>query len=166
MAHRRAMPRFVKASSVPLSIVCGPPGSGKSTFAREKSKSGETIIDLDEIIADISGLPLYQADKQRWLAGALRQRNLMLERLHGNPGCSAAWFIVGAPNASEREEWNARLRPDAIYILLVPEQVCIERIRSDRRRRGAPNIGEMIAAVGKWWDAYQPRPGDIEMRES
>jgi hypothetical protein len=59
-AIERRMPSDLKPSAIPLTIVCGPPGSGKSTYIREHAKQGDTIIDLDAIMGTLSGKPEHQ----------------------------------------------------------------------------------------------------------
>ncbi|MCB2007567.1 MAG: HNH endonuclease, partial [Rhodoferax sp.] len=55
------LPNFLPASTVPVVVVCGPPGSGKSTYAQDHASPSDLVIDVDVIAARLSGKPLYHA---------------------------------------------------------------------------------------------------------
>src|SRR5262245_16942051 len=40
-----SIPNDVKVSGIPVHLVCGAPGSGKTTFVRERAKPGDIVID-------------------------------------------------------------------------------------------------------------------------
>lgn len=43
-------------------LVCGLPGSGKTTFVHEALQPGDTYWDYDEVMQSLSGLPMHQED--------------------------------------------------------------------------------------------------------
>lgn len=134
----RRLPRDLRRSAVPLTIVCGPPASGKSTWVRERAAADDLVIDLDAI-------RLNEPD----LGAALELRNEMLRGLSGRRD-GRAWFIVSAPEPDERMIWHAMLG-GRLQVLDVPADVCIERIRRDPLRLGQQ--AALIRAVKTWWDA-------------
>lgn len=146
-----AMPTGLKRSKIPLTIVCGPSGSGKSTFVRSLAGPSDIIIDLDDIMATVSGLPIYQAGNEH-LSAALAQRNRMLLELSMRPRAKAAWFIVMAPKASQRAFWMKALRPIKTIVLATPIDTCIRRIEADAERRGLTS--KFIALARSWWSNY------------
>ncbi|HLG44752.1 MAG TPA: hypothetical protein VKY24_00810, partial [Reyranella sp.] len=73
-------PDWLRPSRVPLQLVCGPPAAGKSQFVNERASFTELVLDLDEIKAALSGLPIYQPGLA-WRGEALRHRNASLGRL-------------------------------------------------------------------------------------
>lgn len=151
-------PEWLLPSAIPLLIVCGPPASGKTTWAREQLAGRGELIDLDEIMAELSGLPLYQAGRE-WLNPAVRQRNNMLGSLSRRPKWQRAALIVGEPSAERREWWAEKLRPTRVVVMETPEDVCIQRLNADPRRtsRGI----ELATAIHEWWSRYTRRPGDV-----
>jgi hypothetical protein len=139
-AHNGAAnhPDWLPRSNVPLTIVCGPPCSGKSTYVHDKVG---TIIDIDGIALSID--PTYK-HWEGMLTGALlnkaiRTRNAMLANLR-----APTWFIVSAPSPSERDWWREKLGGQVV--LLDPgRDECIRRAKL----RGTPNA---IAGIKDWYD--------------
>ena len=52
-------PAWLRPSRVPLTIVCGPPASGKSGWVAARVRPKELVLDLDVLMARVSKLPLY-----------------------------------------------------------------------------------------------------------
>lgn len=144
-AHHAASnhPDWLTPSAVPLTIVCGPPCSGKTTYIAQRAKPGDVVIDVDTIVAKLS--PGYV----HWTGGltsqllnkAIRVRNAMLGSL-ATRKTGRAWFIVAAPTQSERQWWRSKLGGE--IILLHPGVAeCKRRAVS----RGTPNAA---AGVDAW----------------
>ncbi|MFQ5535468.1 MAG: HNH endonuclease [Sphingomonadales bacterium] len=147
----------LKPSAIPLTIVCGPPGSGKSTYVAKRAGVMDLVIDLDEIVARLSGKPIYH-DKHKWLAPAMAERNRMLWSLADDRRHDAAWLIVGAPRAAFRLAWSERLRAREVVVFETPAMVCQLRIRNDHRRDGTDAADE--EPVLTWWRRYERRDGE------
>lgn len=147
----------LEPSAIPLTIVCGPPGSGKTRYVEQHAQQGDTIIDLDYIKARLSGQPIYHVAPS-WFERAMWERNRMLAQLaHTHAG--RAWFIAGAPTPEERDHWANHLKPESIIVLTVPVAKCMQRIANDTRR---PNQAQRFERVVRdWWRDYEPRAGDI-----
>ena len=117
-------------SAIPLTIVCGAPASGKSTYVAAHAAPGDIVVDLDDIGAALSRAGHRVWDRRRWLRPAIAQRNAMLRSLADrNEG--AAWFIIGSPGADERDWWAERLRPVQVVVMETPETVCYARTKTD-----------------------------------
>lgn len=159
MAH----PDWFRKVHVPLTIVCGPPGAGKSTWVRERARPGDLVVSFDEIALRLFGvtrLGLEHGD--RAVGDVLRERN---ERLGDLMRGSArkrwphAWLIVLEPERSWRQWWQDRLEPARIVVLETPADECRRRIAADAASGDARTAGA-VAEVDRWWSAYRPRPGD------
>lgn len=153
-----SIPSWLRPSLIALTIVCGPPAAGKSTFVKERMAKWDMVIDLDEIIETLSLRDRYHWGRANWITRAIRHRNNLLGELSKKQYKNAAWFIVGAPLASERAGWSELLGPKEIVVLGTPAATCIDRIRKDESRR--PVAHGQIEAVWSWWSDYKPRPGD------
>lgn len=145
----RRMPTDLKPSRIPLTILCGPPASGKSSYLREHQGPNDLVIDLDAIMSALSGRPEHQTSKE-WLTPALDQRNAMLRSLHTDTTHDHAWFVIAAPDPIEREQWARMLRAKVV-VLDTPLSECARRIKSDPARRGQE--GRMLRAAADWWKA-------------
>jgi hypothetical protein len=129
-------------------LVCGPPGCGESTYVANNAGPSDTVIDLDEIKAKLSGLPIYQADYS-WLDPALAERNRQLAALAEAPANHTAWVIVSAPSDKLRGWWRKKLGAKVVVLLALPAVDCERRIRADERRR--PVLHSHLAEVADWW---------------
>jgi hypothetical protein len=151
VATEDAKPKAIKPSGARLRIVCGPAGAGKSTLVLKSAAVSDIVIDLDQIMAQVSGLGWYQADK-RWLDKALARRNELLNSLSRMPKDRNAWFIVSAPRASDRAFWIRALKPDRTIIIATPLSVCLDRLQRDERRKDMFPMYSQIAR--RWWSNY------------
>lgn len=138
-------------SAIPLTILCGPPGSGKTKYAQVHAAPNDIIIDLDAIRSDITGAPWYSENDSSILGATLQRRNRMLSNLSRESG-KAAWFIVSAPRAEDRQFWKDNLKPSQVLIFTTPANECKRRIQLDERRADQANKFETLAI--KWWNEY------------
>ena len=148
-AIERRMPSNLMPSRIPLTIVCGPPGAGKSTYVRQHANPDDYVICVDTILQRISGAPEHHAPV-RMLPKALDIRNDMLRSLARSPKHDRAWFIVSAPSPRERYRWHTRLG-GSLVVLHPPLAECIRRIKADPARAGEEE--RMIEVATKWWQA-------------
>lgn len=156
-SHAGAMnhPTWLQRSRVPLAIICGPPGSGKSGYTQERAGPHDIVIDLDRIIARLTGQDGHQRGKAH-LDPAIRARNQMLGAL-ARSDAPRAFFVVSAPYPAERQWWSDIL--GGSVVLMDPgERTCMARIQE----RGTP---WQAAAVARWyrnakapWVAPEDRP--------
>ena len=143
-------PDWLTPSTARLTIVSGPPCSGKSTEVDRLSASSRhgLLIDLDDI-----GERLRPGFNRRWdadlLNQAIRVRNALLGSLGRMHPRSLAWFIVSCPTTAELQWWLAKLEPARSIRLDPGKSVCLQRAA----RRGP---GE-TAKVEAWYErARQP----------
>jgi len=144
--------------SCKVTLVAGPPGSGKSTWVEAQRKPTDTVIDLDVIKSHLARVPIYQAGDE-WIHPALIERNRMLSEL---PIGSHAWFIVSAPRATDRKDWQDKLGAHAV-VLEVDASICKDRIDNDTRRPDHVKKQHKIA-VDRWWRQYVSRREDEIVR--
>jgi len=152
-------PDWLRPSSIPLTIICGPPASGKSTYAKEHAGPYDVVIDLDAILCGLSGRPMHTfhtAETQAWIERALRKRNAILAYLSRTPRWRAAWFIVSAAKADRRDYWCKKLQPREIVVLKPTIDVIAERAAQD----GGRDQRRTIASAEAWLRDYMPRAGD------
>jgi 5-methylcytosine-specific restriction protein A len=147
-----SVPEGARPSAIPVTLVCGPPASGKSAWVRAHAKPGDVVIDLDDCKVMVGGRRWDPDVKVR--AQALRLRDRMLLEL-AERTAGRAFIIVGAPTADERQAWCQAfgIQPDDVVVLKLPAETCIARITADPQRAHAAE--ELIAAVYRWHQAQR-----------
>jgi len=144
-----SIPANLRPSAVPVTIVCGPPGAGKSTYIRERAADGDMVIDFD--------LYLKALGAEKWTTDpvavrqAFRLRDADLRSLATRKR-GRVWLIKSAPTMAERSAWSRALLRVTEVVLAVDPETCKARIRADPERQHA--VEKMCAAVDDWWSAY------------
>ena len=145
-ATLRRMPKGVRKSRIPVTIVSGAAGSGKSTYLRQHVGPNDVVIDLDAIQQELSGLPEHHTGG-KWVALSLDERNRRLRALADDTTHDRAWFVIAAPVPQERAWWAETLGAELV-VMRTPLQECIRRIQADPARAG--HTDRMIAAARAW----------------
>lgn len=141
-------PEWLPEPTIPVYVIAGPPGSGKTTYVRERAQPGDLVLDVDVIAADLHGVALYQATLEQRRA-AIRYRNKMLAALADRRSpYRCAWLIVTAGSPDKREFWQRKY--GNLQVLGTDKTTCMERVRSDTRRR-AEDIPAILAAISEWF---------------
>ena len=148
--------------AVPVTVVCGPPGSGKTSYVEERRKWGDLTVDLDAIYQAITGLPMYETPLAL-LPFVTAARDALVDRLsRPAPEVKRAWVIQGGARQEDRERYQTR--GASVVVLAVPEDECLRRISKDVRRSGGPDAGVGKVArwqplVERWWREYSTKDG-------
>lgn len=141
-------PGWLEPAACQLTIVFGPPGSGKSTYVAAHMHQDDMVIDLDLIQAELSGLPIYRAP-ETWLRRSIHFRNRMLASLSKRP-TQPAWFITTGQGEADRQWWISKLMPAKTVKLDTPQAECIARVVADSRRPAQIKLRH-TQAIKQWW---------------
>lgn len=138
-----------------MTVVCGAPGSGKTTWVRSQMRRGELVVDVDHLFAGLTMRPLY--DKPESLIGAvLSVRDHVIENLR------PAWVTSSDPSAEYRagmrERYGAR-----VVVVETPAETCVERIRADARRDEGTDWEGLVMG---WWGSYERDERDERITDS
>lgn len=144
---------------IPLDIICGPPGAGKSTYIQYRDRSTTLVIDFAEIKARVSGLRLYEAG-DRWVDATIKERAHMLSILTKETPHTSAVFVTLAPERCVREDWAEQLEPDRVIVLETDPHLCIERIKCSPVRSVHTDLF-WRTLVYDWWAKYVRNETDI-----
>lgn len=143
-----------------VTIVCGAPGSGKTTYAKSQMQEGDLIVDHDLLYQALSGLEYYNKPIELfpyvWAAW-----DTVIEELISRQDIYRAWVVACLPNGDDRETLAYRLNAKVILIESL-EFACINRIEKDSRRNKQARYWEKI--IHKWFKDYTPRNEDVVIR--
>ncbi|MFH0902330.1 MAG: AAA family ATPase [Pseudomonadota bacterium] len=144
-----------------VTVVCGPPASGKTTYVRKWAQAGDLIVDVDTLYEALSGLPMYDRPKEL-LSFVCEARDAVIQRLKRHSDVGRAWIITSAPRMATRNSFRLAFAATVI-VLEVALNECTRRIDQDERRRG--QLGEWHLLVKEWWQNYEPNAADIVTKE-
>ena len=135
--------------TIPVTVVCGPPGAGKTTYVTEHEELGDLIIDVDGIYMALSGQPMYSRP-QELLSFVLHARQAIIERLRSRSNVRKEWLITTAAKKPEREVY---VRDGAdVVVLATPAAECLKRIAADERRSTWDGWTDLVT---EWWASYE-----------
>ena len=135
-----------------VTLVCGPPGAGKTTYVREHMREGDLVLDLDALYEALSFQPWYHKPPLL-LPYVLNIREMLIHRLATDATRPRAWVVLMGAKRAERAELADRLNA-TVVMLAVPHEECCRRIRSDPRRKG--QVAQWESIVRDWWGEYEP----------
>ncbi len=103
----QAFPEWLPPPACPVVLVTGPPGGGKTTYAKAQAKAADEVIDLDDCFTEVCGTHGHRADKAN-LGMALKLRNKLIANLASKRE-GRALVIVSAPSEAECQWWLGKL---------------------------------------------------------
>lgn len=139
---RREGGGFVHTTTNVITLVCGPPGSGKTTYVNEHRAPGDIIWDFDLIMQAITGAEIHHTPALA-VPYAVAMRDAFLQEAK-KPRSHQIWIVQACPTIAERRQF-AREFGASVVLMDTSEQACIERVRD----RG-PGWPDMVAA---WFKA-------------
>ena len=134
-----------------VTIVCGPPGSGKTSYALNHMGPGDLIVDLDLIWQALTGLDIYNKP-EKILNYVLAAREAIFNELEKPDGVERSWIVICGAKRKERE-WLRRRFNAKVLMMDVTKEECLRRVREDKRRAGQERL--QGALVEKWFREYE-----------
>lgn len=141
-----SIPHGVQPSAISVHLVCGAPGSGKSTYVKAHAKPEDIVVDFDEIRQKVGGIKWDRDPEITRKAFAYRRRIItgLKDKRRG-----VCWLIVTAPSERERQRWCEALGNVTVHIMPTSEQECIRRVRTAPERAHAAD--RQIEAIKRWF---------------
>ncbi len=134
-----------------VTLVCGPPCAGKSTWVREHAARTDLVVCFD-LLARAAGSrgEHRHSHAHRAQAGTAFRRACAELATRDR----TAWVLRCAPGAAERAQLAERVRADTVLVLMPPLTVALARARTAGRE---PHV---LPAIRRWYAAYSPNPGE------
>ncbi len=139
-----------------IHVICGAPGSGKTSHVAQHAQKGDLIVDVDALYHALSGLSWYDKPKSL-LKYVLAARDGALDKLARSPNINA-WIVAEAPTRMERDRLRDRFDAQ-VTVMETPAFDCLLRIGEDERRKD--QLQEWIPRVQSWWQRYEQDERDI-----
>lgn len=138
-----------------VTILAGPPCSGKTTYARTHAERLDVVLDWDAVFADVSGHALY-VQPYRFHRDVAHEFQLRAARVH------RGFIIRSAPARAERAALRARHRARSIVLAVWPYE-CVRRLQRSDRPSDVKARQELY--IHEWWGLYQadPSPDETEV---
>lgn len=146
-----------------LVLVLGAPGSGKSTFARERMRRGDVRLCVDELVRALTGLELRDKPEEV-VAIALAARDGVLRSLRAASRVRRAFVLTSAPSRLERERLVAGCRVEEIVVMPATLEDCLARIAADPSRAG--RVAHDQALARDWFARFEAPRGSHQAAQS
>jgi 5-methylcytosine-specific restriction enzyme A len=140
-----SIPHHLRPSAVPVTLICGPPASGKTTWVNARKQADDVVISLDDCKVAVGGR-LWDTDR-RILRRAMAYRDSMLRSL-ALKAKGRAFVVIGGPTQDERDAWCAALGTSDVVVLATGADVCIGRLHADPARHHA--VADLTNGVKRW----------------
>ena len=142
-------------STTTLMILYGPPGAGKTTYAKQHMKRGELLIDFESIQSAITGLAVHDHDDKS-VGFVIAARSAMLDALDtGHQNIHRVWLPTTSSNDVDR--WRGRGQRSRVIVFEASASRCMSQIKRDSSRHYSPGYWEPL--IDTWWAEYDRRPG-------
>ena len=141
-----------KHESGSVCIVCGAPGSGKTTYVQQNLQPGDLVVDLDAIVGALTGTHEPHPDYSYVIDIAHAVRETIYSAIEaGTTLWKRAFVITSTPNRERVDRLADRLGATCHYMETTEEE-CIQRIEDEPTR---PNKDEDKALVHEWFKKMQ-----------
>lgn len=135
-----------------VTLVTGPPCSGKTTYVAQHADPGD-VIACHDTEARRAGSPRSHDHLPGHRAPAEQAYQRLLRRIGGSH-TGRSWVIRCAPLAAKRQHLSEVLRADRVLVLMPPMAAVLRRAELEHRSR------RTFGLIRGWYDMYEPAPCD------
>jgi len=139
-----------------LTLICGPPASGKTTYIKERTRPGDCILDIDKLYEALSGLEIYDKPDILLRTVFAAHNAALLQAIQQG---ITVWCITSGATKIKRDRACCGVRPQKVIILDLPVMECIKRVMHDPRRKDQLPLWEKI--IRQWWQEYKKETNNV-----
>ena len=140
-----------------VTVVCGPPCAGKTTWVAEHAQPGDTVLDIDTI-AKLRGSDREHQHEGRFYRLAQTEFDALCDRIAADPTRSA-WVIRSAPEPAKRRALADRCGATRVVVLLPGRgELHARALARDDTEPGTAM--DTMRAITRWYRRYKPDRGD------
>lgn len=115
-----------------VSVVHGPPASGKTTYVNENKGPNDVVFDFDSVMHAISGLPPHHKN-ENLISYCTDIRTLIIDKALRSPKVDRTWIIATRADDSLRESLSDV--PVEYVHMDTPKEECLKRMEADPMRK-------------------------------
>jgi predicted kinase len=143
-----------------VTLVAGPPCSGKSTYVAQRFEQGDLLIASDEIAQALSREPEHVNPEHLkefvWAAFWA-----VLKEVRHTPLDQHAWVILSAPTLQLRHDFR-RIDYAHVVVMSTPREICEQRV-NERFRAWDARRDAYLGYIDEWFRRYEPDPRDEQV---
>ena len=135
-----------------VTLVCGPPCAGKTTYVASRASEDDIVLDQDALARELGS-------SREWLHSEIKSRRANRRMRAGMSAVAVAddgnaWVIRCVAQGHRRARLAESLRADSVIVLMPPLETVLERARC----RPGPRRTEQL--VRRWYAHYSPASCD------
>lgn len=138
-----------------VTIVCGPPGSGKTTWVAKQMHWGDLVLDIDRMYEAICMQPMYEKPINL-LPVILAMRDAVVAQLQ-RPNRVPQAFVITTTTRHDEIAAMANKLNARVVVMNTPSVTCMQRVAEDKRR-GA-KLSQWQSLIEKWFRDWRDYPG-------
>ena len=146
-----------------FNLVCGPPGSGKSSFVNNNFKKGDVVVDLDEMYSCFTKEPLHGYKDSGLLDVIKKTKMNLIENIIRCKSLGDVWCISCLPSGQRRKVVSRQMRNAKIFLLMPSKDQCIKQILNDKREY---SDNYAINIVEQWYEKFTANSTDIIVNQT
>ena len=116
-------------------IICGAPGSGKTTYASQHHQPGDLIVDMDTIVAALTGDETAHPDYENILDIAIAVRNTLYNIIENGTGDWKRAFVITSSMNDGAVIALAKQLHATVHYMETTKEECKRRIANDKTRQ-------------------------------
>lgn len=116
-------------------IICGAPGSGKTTYASQHHQPGDLIVDMDTIVAALTGDETAHPDYENILDVAIAVRNTLYNIIENGTGDWKRAFVITSSMDDGAVIALAKQLHATVHYMETTKDECKRRIANDKTRQ-------------------------------
>lgn len=141
-------------------IICGAPGSGKTTYASQHHQPGDLIVDVDTIVAALTGDETAHPDYENILDVAIAVRNTLYNIIENGTGDWKRAFVITSSMNDGAVIALAKQLHATVHYMETTKEECKRRIANDKTRQDKELFYNL---VDEWFKnhelTFQRKPG-------